>query len=157
MKNKLLFCALGVTAIALLSATVIWALGARDDVRDDMRYDVLAERVFEGAVENRAYLIDGLLYFPLKTSDATVQVQIGPKEFVDHSGFKLNPGDMLTVIGMPLVTKERKIVLAREVRTKIAVLVVRDRTGAPMWETDRPFQMDPERGKDAYRLCEIIK
>jgi hypothetical protein len=46
---------------------------------------------------------------------------------------------------MPLMENERQFVLAREVSSMNAVLVVRDRFGLPLWEQDRPIHMDPGR------------
>ncbi len=105
---------------------------------------MLAERVFEGSVESKENDVEGLLYFAFKTADDIMEVQIGPKEFVKRSGFKLKPGGMFTVLGVQVVVKARKILLAREVRTTSAVFVVRDHDGQPMWNTDRPIQMDTE-------------
>jgi cytochrome c5 len=128
----------------LLTAIAIGAFGRPDGDMDVLRYDVLAERVFEGSVENRGHAVEGLLYFPFKTAGDMMEVQIGPKEFVKRSGFKLKPGEMVTVVGMRVVLKDREILLARQVRSMNAVLVVRDHNGQPMWNTDRPIQMDTE-------------
>jgi hypothetical protein len=106
---------------------------------------MLKERIFKGAVASKGHVVEGLMYFPLKTANALMEVQLGPKEFVDHSGFKLNVGETITVIGMPLFLNERQVVLAREVRSMNAVLVVRDEVGLPLWDQDRPILMDPER------------
>src|SRR5437879_3219029 len=85
-----------------------------------------------------------------------MEVQIGPKEFVERTGFKLNTGDMVTVIGMPVVTKEREVLLAREVSSMNGVLLVRDQIGLPLWEKDRPILMDPERRIRFYNECAAI-
>jgi cytochrome c553 len=131
------------TAMLLLTAIGIGAFGRpRSDI-DALRYDVLAERTFEGSVEGKAYVVEGLMYFPFKTTDV-MEVQIGPKEYVKRSGFKLMPGDTFTVLGMRVVFKDREILLARQVRSRNAVLIVRDHNGDPMWSTDRPTQTGNE-------------
>jgi hypothetical protein len=86
-----------------------------------------------------------------------MEVQIGPKEFVERSGFKLNTGDMVTVIGMPVVIKERRVILAREVSGMDCLLIVRDQIGLPLWEKDRPIYMDPERRIRFFDECALIK
>jgi hypothetical protein len=68
------------------------------DRRDVIGYNLLKERMFEGIVASKGHIIEGLMYFPLKTANTTMEVQIGPKEFVDRSGFKLNVGETVTVI-----------------------------------------------------------
>jgi hypothetical protein len=110
------------------------SLDRRD--RDVIGYNMLNERMFKGVVASKGHIIEGLMYFPLKTANTMIEVQIGPKEFVDRSGFKLQIGETVTVIGMPLIAKEQQVVLAREVRSTAAVLVVRDPIGLPLWERD---------------------
>jgi len=91
MTKKCLLWVLAWLAMLLLSSTVAGALHGRGDVRDidRVRYDVLAERIYEGTVGSKGRVVDGLMYFALRMPDGTVEVQIGPEEFVGHSGFKL--------------------------------------------------------------------
>ena len=160
MKKFLLWVFVVVT-ILLLSTTVAGALDRPGEVRDldRFRYDPLAEKVYEGTVAGSEHVVDGFVYFPLRISDRTLEVQIGPQEFVEHSGFKLKLGEMVTVVGGPLVWKGRDIVLARKVSNMTSVLVVRDRDGYPMWDMKRPIQMDPERIPNFQNaiLCEMIE
>jgi hypothetical protein len=156
MRNKLLTCAAVGAAALLLAEVFAGASVRRDRVPDIVGYNVLAERIFKGTVTSGGYLRGGLMYFPLRTADATVEVQIGPKDFVERSGFKVQAGDMVTVVGMPIVVKERQIVLAREVRSMSGVLIVRDAMGLPRWERDGPNLMDPERRIRFSDQCELI-
>jgi hypothetical protein len=144
MAKKPLICIFALAAILLPSEVA--AFDRWDNLRGigRGRYDVFAERVYEGTVSSKGRVVDGLMYFVLRTSDRIVEVEIGPEEFVARNGFTLKTGDMITVVGMPLARNGRDIVRAREVRTMTSVLVVRDRNGYPMWETNRPVQMDPE-------------
>ena len=143
MRNKLVFITVFAVAIVLLAAVIVSAFDRRD--RDVIGYNVLKERIFNGIVASKGHIIEGLMYFPLRTANTMMEVQIGPKEFVDRSGFKLNVGETVTVTGMPLILNDRQVVLAREVSSMNAVLVVRDQLGLPLWERDRPILMDPDR------------
>ena len=143
MRNKLVFFTIFAVAMVLLPDVIVSALDRRH--RDVIGYNVLKEQMYEGMVANNLRVIEGLMYFPLRTANNMLEVQIGPKGFVDRSGFKLNIGDTVTVIGMPLILNKRQDVLAREVSSMAGVLVVRDRVGLPLWERDRPILMDPER------------
>jgi hypothetical protein len=156
MKKFILCIFVGMTML-LLSAVVAGALDRRGEVRDinRFRYDRLAEQVYEGTVGSKEHVVDGLMYFALRMSDRTVEVQIGPEEFVQGSGFKLKIGEPVAVLGVPLVWKGRDIVLARKVSNMTSVLVVRDRDGYPMWDMKRPIQMDPELSE--LHLCELIE
>jgi hypothetical protein len=122
-------------------------------IKSVISYNVLAERMFKGIVASQVHIIEGVMYFPLRTAYNTVEVQIGPKEFVERSGFKLNTGDEVTVIGMPVVIRERQVVLAREVSSMNGMLIVRNQVGLPLWESDRPILMDPERRISSSDLC----
>jgi hypothetical protein len=153
MRNRLLLCVLFAVAAVLLGAVIVGALDGLD--RDVIGYNMLSERVFKGIVASKGHVIEGLMYFPLRTAKTMMEVQIGPREFVERSGFKLNVGDMVTVIGVPIVMKEREVVLAREVSSMNAVLIVRDRVGLPLWE--KPILMDPERGVRFLDECAVIK
>jgi hypothetical protein len=137
-------------ALVLLTAVVVGALDGRDHV---FSYKVLGERMFKGIVPSEARVLEGFMYFPLRTAYDTVEIQIGPKEFVERSGFKLNTGDEVTVIGMPVVMRGRQVVLARELRSMNGMLIVRDQRGLPLWENDRPVLMDPERRIRSSDLC----
>ena len=133
-------------AVVLLAGVVVGAFDRPDRDSDAIGYNVLAERMFEGTVASKGHIIEGLMYFPLRTADTVVEVQIGPKEFVERSSFKLKTGDKVTVVGVPVVMKDQEVVLAREVSSMNGVLIIRDPMGLPLWDkTDRPLQMDPER------------
>jgi hypothetical protein len=157
MAKKSVLCISVGAAMLLLTSIVAGGIDRRDKMRgiDGIRYDLLAEQFYEGTVGSKGHVLDGLMYFALRTYDRTVEVQIGPEEFVEHSGFKLKIGETVTAVGMPLFWNGRVVVLAREVSNMASVLVVRDRDGYPMWDMNRPIQMDPERAK--FHLCEMIK
>jgi hypothetical protein len=151
MKRAILL-ALITTAIVLLLGTAAGALAA-DRVRDAVTYDLKAEQVFVGTVHGKPTLFAGRMYFTLWTGNGAVAVEIGPKEFVERSGFKLSSGQMISVVGMPIVIGHREMVVAREITIGVSVFVVRDRNGEPMWQMDRPIQMDPDVGAGSPPVC----
>jgi hypothetical protein len=143
MKNRMFISILIAVAMVLISTA---AAGA---------FDIVDERTFEGTVASKGHVIDGLMYFPLKTATGVLEVQIGPKNFVERSGFKPKIGEMVTVVGVPAILEEREVVLAREVLHKSTVFVVRDRNGQPMWDPKRPVQMDADFPEST--VCKMIK
>ena len=161
MNKKTLFLMLIAGASVLLLTTVAVAhvrgFDWPRDIRniDGPRYDVLVERMFEGTVASTGHLVEGLMYFPLKTADSTMEVQLGPENFVKSSGFKLKVPEIVTVVGVPAMLGEREVLLAREVRSMTRVFVVRDRNGEPMWDMNRPIQMDTEFAESV--MCEMIE
>ena len=118
-------------------------LGATDV--DEIRYDVKAENIHWGVIGSKGHAMDGLWYFPLDTADGRIDVQLGPCDFVDNSGFVFRVGEIVSVIGMPAVIGEHEVLIAREVQSMTAVLVLRNRKGEPMWTASPPIQMDPEK------------
>jgi hypothetical protein len=139
MGNKVFFRILLAAVVVLLAVVVVGAFERPDRDNDIVAYNVLAERMFEGTAASKGRVIEGLMYFPLKTANTLVEVQIGPKEFVERNNFKLRSGDMVTVIGMPVVIKDRDVVLARQVSGMNGALTIRDPMGLPLWDkTDRP-------------------
>jgi len=129
MRNKLVFCLfIGVLATLLLDIAVN-AIDRRDRHGSVDAYDVRAERVLEGIVAGKGHVMDGLMYFPLKTADTIVEVQLGPKESVERSTFIFKPGDMVVVVGVPVVLNEHAVVLARQISGMKGTLVLRDENG----------------------------
>jgi hypothetical protein len=130
MQRKLVFCLfIGVLATLLLDIAVN-AIDRRDRHGSvDAAYDVRAERVLEGIVAGKGHVMDGLMYFPLKTADTIVEVQVGPKEFVERSTFIFKPGDTVVVVGVPVVLNQHAVVLARQISGMNGTLILRDDDG----------------------------
>jgi hypothetical protein len=140
-------------ATALILSSAVTATSA-DDRNFDARYNVMAERMVDGEAAGPGHVTDGIVFFPLRTGDRVIEVELGPKDFVRRSGFNLKAGEMVTVLGAPAKAGENRVLLAREVRTMRALFVVRDRNGRPMWDANRPVEMDPETSEST--LCEMI-
>src|SRR5262245_54166962 len=82
--NKWVFCFLLAITIIFLLAVTAGSSGAIDDRTGDIiGYNVMAERVFEGIVQDKPYLMGEMFYVPLRILESTVQVQIGPRKFVE--------------------------------------------------------------------------
>ena len=129
MRNKLVSCIFVGLLATLLANIVVDAGDRRDRNRDDGSYDVKAERVLEGIVAGKRHIMEGLMYFPLKTADTIVEVQLGPKEFVERTTFRLEPGDMVIVVGVPVVLNKRRVVLVRVISGMNGTLYLRDDRG----------------------------
>lgn len=115
----------------LLTSIVVDADDWRDRNRDDGGYDVRAERILEGTVAGKRHIMEGLIYFPLQTADTIVEVQLGPKEFVERTPFifELEPGDTVIVVGVRVVLNKRGVVLVRVISGMNGTLYLRDHRG----------------------------
>ena len=152
MKKELLFGLITV-AFVLLFAIAAESFAAADGVPDGVQYNVLAERVFVGTVQDKPRLFEGRMFLTIRTSYGLIAVEIGPKDFVERSGFKFDAGELVTVVGMPIVMSNREMVLAREITKRGTIFLVRDRNGHPLWNMNRPIQMDPEVGDTGIPVC----
>ena len=129
MRPKLVFSLfIGVIA-TLLVDIVVNAIDRRDRHGSVDAYDVRAERVLEGIVAGKGHVMDGFMYFPLKTTDTIVEVQVGPKELVERSTFIFKPGDTVVVVGVLVVLNQHGVVLARQISGMSGTLVLRDDDG----------------------------
>lgn len=129
MRRKLVFCLfIGLLATLLLDIAVN-AIDRRDRHGSVDAYDVRTERVLEGVVAGKGHVIDGFMYFPLKTADTIVEVQLGPKEFVERSTFIFKTGATVVVVGVPVVLNQHPVVLARQISGMNGTLVLRDDDG----------------------------
>jgi hypothetical protein len=142
------------TATVLLLSLTVTAASTGDRDTETARYNVVAERLIDGEVAGIGHVVTGIVFFKLKTGDRVIQVELGPREFVAKSGFNLKIGEMVAVLGAPPTSGRRGVILAREVRTMSALFVVRDRNGRPMWDPDRPVEMDPESSES--NLCKML-
>src|SRR5215470_1277707 len=126
MRNKLILLVLVIAAVLTFGA-VAGSSNGGDRTSDVVGYNVLAERVFEGYVQTKPYVVDYMVYFPMRTMAGTlVQVHLGPKDFIEQTNFKLSARERVTVIGMPTVINGRDVVLAREIRGTSGILRIRD-------------------------------
>jgi hypothetical protein len=116
-------------------ATLLVAIGVDASDRRDRNgnlgayYDVRAERIFEGFVAGKGHMMDGLMYLPVKTAGIFLEVQLGPKEFVERSTLMFKPRDMVVIVGVPVMLSERRVVLAREISGMNGTLDLRDDQG----------------------------
>ena len=130
MRGKLTFRLLIAVLTTLFVAIVVSPSDRRDRNRNlDGYYDVKAERIFEGVVAGKGHIMDGVMYLPLKTADTYLEVQLGPKEFVERSTVTFKPRDMVVIVGVSVVLNERRVVLAREISGMTGTLVLRDDDG----------------------------
>jgi hypothetical protein len=96
---------------------------------------------------------DGFVYFTLLTGEGKLEIEVAPEEYFRRRGFTLRLGEMISVLGMPAVVRDWPIVMAREIKTRESILVLRNREGRPMWDTHAPVPMDPERRVEPFEVC----
>ena len=98
-------------------------------------YDVKAEVTIKGVVEDlHESKMRGDhpgLHLILKTDTETVEVHTCPVSFMSDLEFVIEKGDEVTVVGSR--PDPAGLVVAREITKGQTSLIVRDKTGAPVW------------------------
>jgi hypothetical protein len=73
------------------------------------------------------------IFLTVKTERETIEVYLGPSDFLKDFEIVFSRGDRLQVIGSRVRSGEGYIILAREVRRQERTLYLRSRTGEPNW------------------------
>ena len=101
------------------------------------KYDLTTEAKMKGTVQElklpeKGSEKDGAR-LTLKTSDATINVYLCPKSFLDDMGSTLAKGDEVNLTGSKVKQDGADLILAREVVKGTDTLVLRDDKGKPVW------------------------
>jgi hypothetical protein len=132
MKN-LLNCAV---AVLLASASSVWA--ADNKSRPAPVYDTASmidvhAKVTEVREVPTGSPLDGL-HLILQSGGETIDVYVGPSEFVRVFEVTFKQGDEIHVIGSKVTFEGSTVVLAREVSIGTVTLLCRDKDGEPLWK-----------------------
>lgn len=74
------------------------------------------------------------VHLTLKQESQTLDIYVGPTEFVKMFEVKFSKGDEIHVIGSKVDFDGSTVVLAREVSLGTVTLVCRDKDGSPLWK-----------------------
>jgi hypothetical protein len=77
--------------------------------------------------------MDGL-HLMLQSGSETLDVYVGPMEFVTVFAVPFAKGDQVHVIGSKVTFEGSTVVLAREVSLGTVTLLCRDKEGEPLWK-----------------------
>lgn len=103
------------------SAKVVRVLGRVDDVRD-----VAAPPEVKG------------VHITVESDEsAALQVFVGPASFLKVFKFKLEKGDVVSILGSRVRYRGGELILARQVRKGNDTLELRDESGRPHWQDER--------------------
>jgi hypothetical protein len=99
-------------------------------------YDPKTETTIKGSVDEVTQGTRGMwmgTHLMVKTPEATVEVMLGPKNFLTSKGFSFAKGDEVEITGSKVKTNDKEYVIAREVVKGGKTLTLRDKTGRPEW------------------------
>ena len=96
-------------------------------------YSVAAEVTVKGTVEDVKPGPQQGMHVMLKTSDATLELALGPSWYQTQKKYELAKGDQIEVIGAKSQVSGREVLLVREIKKGAETMAFRDAKGFPMW------------------------
>jgi hypothetical protein len=118
--------------IAFMSGDVL-GQGRQGGGRGAGNYSVAAEMTVNGTVEDLKPGPRQGMHVMLKTSDATIELALGPSWFQTEKKYELAKGDQINVIGAKSKVDGRDVLLVREIKKGSETMTFRDAKGFPMW------------------------
>ena len=133
---------MNIKAIGLLLgvASLAVAFGVGDAVAQGRRggqgpanYNLAAEMTVKDTVEDLKPGPQQGMHVMLKTSDATLELALGPSWYQTEKKYELAKGDQIDVIGAKSQVDGRDVLLVREIKKGSETMTFRDAKGFPMW------------------------
>ncbi len=104
-------------------------------------YDASTETNITGTVQDILHPQMGRMngtHLLVKTETETIEVHVGPSNFVTNEGFTFAKGDSVQVLGSKVTMGGKEALIAREVTRDGKTLTLRDKTGRPLWAGRKP-------------------
>ena len=124
---------LGVASLIIFTAGDIRAQGRKGGGRGPGNYSVAAEITVSGTVEDLKPGPRQGIHVMLKTSDATLELALGPSWYQTEKKYELAKGDQINVIGAKSKVDGRDVLLVREIKKGSETMIFRDAKGFPLW------------------------
>ena len=96
-------------------------------------YNVTAEMTVKGTVEELKPGPNQGTHVMLKTSDARLELALGPSWYQAEKKYVLAKGDQIDVVGAKNTVEGREVLLVREIKKGSETMTFRDAMGFPMW------------------------
>jgi hypothetical protein len=126
-----------IAAFALFAITLMWSQTNSAPRHGTPNYDPKTETTVKGIVEENVQQTGpggwGGTHLIVKTETGTVEVHVGPTQYIAAQGFSFAKGDKVEVTGSQLKMGSTNVIIAREVKKDDKVLTLRDAQGFPKW------------------------
>ena len=124
-------------AVLALASSLGWAQTAS---KAGPKYDVASEVKVKGVIEDIRDVPGTMQGTQLlvKTDTKTVQVYVGPGDFLKEIEVSFNKGDQINVVGAQAPNSAEEIILAREITVGSNTFTLRDDKGIPVWSGWKP-------------------
>ena len=140
-------------AVALLLASAATPVSAAENTEKDAvappepAYDTATVITLKATVTETRLVPENQpltgLHLMLQSGSETVDVYVGPSDFVKRFDVVFTQGDAIEVVGSKVKFDGAAVVLAREVRRGSITLVLRDNRGMPFWNYSVKPPLDP--------------
>jgi hypothetical protein len=121
---------LSISSVILLSSVAFPQNGAP-------KYDTTTETKIQGTIEELKIPDKGhekeIVHLTMKNGEATLDIYLCPKSFMDDMGISFSKGDEITFTGSKVKQDGADMMLAREIVKGQDTLVFRDDKGKPVW------------------------
>ncbi len=108
------------------------------------RYDPSTETTIQGTVENVEQTTGKAgwpgVHLSVKSDGETLNVHLGPADFISGQQFSFSKGDAVEVVGSRITYNSKPAIIAREITKDGKRLVLRDAHGFPAWSGGRRRQ-----------------
>jgi len=130
--------ALFISVILLTIAVIAQAQGPRGGAPS---YDPKTETKISGTVADVQQFSRGGwrtgTHITLKTDSETLDVHVGPSQYVSSKQFSFAKGDQIEVLGSKVKIAEADVLIAREITKAGKTLTLRNAQGIPLWSGGR--------------------
>jgi hypothetical protein len=133
MNIKVVGLSWGLTSLAVVFAAGDALAQGRKGGQAPPNYSVAAETTVKGTVEDLKPGPQQGMHVMLKTSDATLELALGPSWYQTEKKYVLAKGDQIDVIGAKSTVDGRDVLLVREIKKGSETMTFRDAKGFPMW------------------------
>ena len=122
--------------LSVASLVVVMTTGAAAQGRGrggSANYSVAAETTVKGTVEELKPGPNQGMHVMLKTSDATLELALGPSWYQTEKKYAIAKGDQIEAVGAKSTVEGRDVLLVREIKKGSETMTFRDAKGFPMW------------------------
>ncbi|MGH9524848.1 MAG: hypothetical protein ACRD3E_20175 [Terriglobales bacterium] len=121
---------------ALAVVTSLAAFAQKSGGTATSKYDTSKEVTVKGVIDDIKELPVGKeehVHLMLKTATETVEVRLCPTVFLKDFDVAFEKGQQIEVTGSRVKIDDQDVILAREVVNGNSTVVLRDKSGAPVW------------------------
>jgi hypothetical protein len=122
---------LATLGVLIVTANAVAQGGGRG--QGPANYSVAAEITAKGVVEELKRGPQQGTHVMLRTSDATLELALGPTWYQTEHKYELAKGDQIEVIGAKSQVDGRDVLLVRQITKGSETMTFRDAKGFPMW------------------------